>query len=1246
MVLCPPCTRAEVTGRSFATEDEIPAVWEEGDLLLDLYRVEGILGEGGMGTVYKVRHRGWNLNLAVKSPKQEALRGAGGTGGFIDEAEYWVDLGLHTHIVSCYYVRTLGGIPRVFAEYVEGGSLADWISPSQRGDNQENGHDRRNGGSGLGRLYEGGPEAALERILDIAIQFAWGLGYAHERGMVHKDVKPANVMMTPDGIAKVTDFGLAGARPGTEVALDDGAGGSVLVDGTGMTPAYCSPEQARAHAEAQAGVPPNERTKLTRRTDIWSWAISVLEMFLGEWTTVTGLAAPSLLEQCLESGATVEGPPAMPAELAELLRQCLENDPEARPRDFGAVADRLLQLYQSETGKPYRQQEPEPLELRADELNNRAISLLDLGRSDEAERLLEEALAADSQHLEATYNRGLVLWRSARVSDLGLLRQLDELRPMHPGSWQPDYLVGLVHLERGDGALAVEALEAAARAVGERPEILRALATGRSEVAGSPATARTCGRHDETVRSVAFSPDGWYALSGSDDRTLKLWEVETDRCVRTLEGHDGNVTSVAFSPDGRSALSGSWDNTLKLWELETGRCVRTFEGHEDYVGSVAFRPDGRYALSGSSDGTLKLWEVETGRRVITCAGHEESVTSVDFSPDGRYALSGSWDNTLKLWEVETGRCVRTIEGHKSGVSSVSFSPDGRYALSGSWDKTLKLWEVETGRCVRTFEGRGGDVRFVAFCPDGRYALSGSMDNTLKLWEVETGRCVRTFEGHKHVVESVAFSPDGRYALSGSHDKTLKLWELGSPRLQGFAVAVPRGAAELSGLESRMRQHTERARLAIKAGQHSEATVEIREAQRLPGFERAPELLGLWHQVGQYGQRRGLSEAWMCGRLEGHERRVMCVAFSPDGRYALSGSQDKTLKLWEVETGRCVRTTAGHEGRVMSVGCSPDGRYALSGSGDETLKLWEVETGWCVRTIEGHEQPVSSVACGPDGRYALSGSGDKTLKLWEIKTGRCVRTFEGHEELVTSVAFSPDGRDALSGSWDKTLKLWEIETGRCVRTFGEHEQIVESVTFSPDSRYALSGGYGDKTLMLWEVKTGQCVRTFEGHENSVVSVSFSPDGRYALSGSHDKTLKLWEVETGRCVRTIEGHEVWVNSVAFSPDGRYALSGSYDRTPRLWELDWEYEFPDPVDWDEGARPYLETFLTLHTPYAGELPTDRDPSKKEVQRALSRQGHPSWSEDDFERLLTEMAWRGFGWLRPEGVRRKLEEMAAERH
>ncbi|MBE9245208.1 serine/threonine protein kinase [Microcystis aeruginosa LEGE 00239] len=285
-------------------------------------------------------------------------------------------------------------------------------------------------------------------------------------------------------------------------------------------------------------------------------------------------------------------------------------------------------------------------------------------------------------------------------------------------------------------------------------------------------------------------------------------------------------------------------------------------------------------------------------------------------------------------------------------------------------------------------------------------------------------------------------------------------------------------------------------------------------------------------------------------LTGHSGQVYSLAYSPDGRYLASGSKDRTIKIWEVATGKGLRTLTGHSGVVLSVAYSPDGRYLASGSKDRTIKIWEVATGKGLRTLTGHSGVVLSVAYSPDGRYLASGSQDKTIKIWEVATGK-VRTLTGHYMTFWSVAYSPDGRYLASGSSDKTIKIWEVATGKELRTLTGHSHAVLSVAYSPDGRY-LASGIGDGAIKIWEVATGKELPTLTGHSREVMSVVYSPDGRYLASGSQDKTIKIWEVATGKQLRTLTGHSWGVLSVAYSPDGRYLASGSGDNTIKIWRV----------------------------------------------------------------------------------------------
>ncbi|MBE9145208.1 WD40 repeat domain-containing protein [Planktothrix mougeotii] len=289
--------------------------------------------------------------------------------------------------------------------------------------------------------------------------------------------------------------------------------------------------------------------------------------------------------------------------------------------------------------------------------------------------------------------------------------------------------------------------------------------------------------HSSWVNSVAISRDGQTVVSGSHDKTIKIWQLSTGKELRTLTGHSDSVESLVISPDGQTVVSGSWDNTIKIWELSTGRELCTLTGHSGPVNSVTISPDGQILVSGSGDETIKIWQLSTSKKLRTLTGHSGWVNSVAISPDGQTVVSGSRDKTIKIWELSTGRKLCTLTGHSDQVNPVVISPDGQALVSSSWDKTIKIWELSTGKELRTLTRYSDSVNSLVISPDGQTVVSNSGNLLMlsrpgiKIWQLSTGEELGTLTGHSNSVKSLVISPDGQTLVSGSQDNTIKIWRV-------------------------------------------------------------------------------------------------------------------------------------------------------------------------------------------------------------------------------------------------------------------------------------------------------------------------------------------------------------------------------------------------------------------------------------------------------------------------------------
>ncbi|MEU2834057.1 serine/threonine-protein kinase [Streptomyces lavendulae] len=1197
---------------------EVPWLWQVGDLVAGLYEVAAVHGHGGMGLVYKVRHRVWDVDLAVKSPRPERFSGTADRERFVTEAEAWVSLGLHPNVCACHYVRTLGGVPRIFAEYVEGGSLREWID------------DRR--------LYEGGRQEVQARILDTAIQVAWGLAHAHDRGLVHQDVKPANVLLDGAGGAKVTDFGLARARSVT--AAPGGAPGvSVLVSVGGLTPAYASPEQA-------TGRP------LGRRTDIYSFAVSLLEMFTGGVTWVAGSVASEVLNLYRAEGPSDPSLPAMPPYLHTLLARCLDERPGHRPSSMAEVADQLANIYRRVTGEEYPRPAPVAADLRADELGNRALSLLDLDREADADTAFAAALATDPHHLETVYNAGVRRWRRGVTSDEELIAEIEAIRTDTGNSWQARHLLAQVHMERGDLTSARELLGEAAYEQREVWATLRALDSGEitdARCVGVREMSWHQNRQPRIKLPIRLSPDATRALTGEMDGTVRLWELSTGQCLLTLSGHSGPVRSVDLI--GMLAISAGHDDTVRLWDLTDGRCLRIIEAK---AGAVCFGLGGRVAVYSDWYGRSHVWDIREERiqGTLTSSG---GLRSASVSPDGRWALIAGIGSkpTITVWDLEDCSPRHVLTGHGSGLSSpIGFSPDGRVVVTGTFSGPIRLWDLNDGRCIGTLEDAraGGTVSLGA---DTRFLVSGH-GAFMRFWDRYTGRCVRTFRAHKGEVRAVRVSPDGRSALSIGDDNTVRWWDLPHGYQAVPALSRPRLHTELSRLGARVSAMVTEAKGAMAADRLPAALDLLRRARDTPGHERAPEVMSAWRALGSRSVTTGLRAAWPLKSLTGHTRGVNAIDITGDGWTAVSGGDDGTIRLWDIEGGTCTAVFKGHTSPVHSVCLSPDGRRLLSGDWRGVARLWRLDTGECLHTFPGtHALPdllvpepatngcvrreplmgAAHVGFSVDGRTALVGGADGGVRLWDLETGRHVGTLRteagaparngGEEIQVTALWTGPDGR--LAASADRgVIRLWDLTGGQCLHvlrapaTAGSvFREEITALCLSTDGRFALSSGQASWRLRLWDTATGECIRELEGLGGWAKQARFTADSRFAVATGANQ-VGVWDVESGKCLRTLEfSGEGYARSLALSRDGRFVLTGDSAGTIRRWELDWELAAREPADWHDGATPYLDNFLRRHG--------------------------TQWTAGDEDDLLQLLQHAGYGWLRPDAIRTRLGRTTA---
>jgi WD40 repeat protein/serine/threonine protein kinase len=709
--------------------------------------------------------------------------------------------------------------------------------------------------------------------------------------------------------------------------------------------------------------------------------------------------------------------------------------------------------------------------------------------------------------------------------------------------------------------------------------------------------------HIAPISVLTALPSGRLA-SGSEDNTIKLWDLTSNTCVAALSGHTRSVSALTVLSDGLRLASGSYDRTIKLWSLTSNTCVATLSGHTAAICALAGLPHGRLA-SGSIDGTIRLWNPARwfGKCVSTlndtvstrwfgnCLARFGGYTprALTVLPNG-WLASGLDGETITLWDPARwfDKRLVTLSGHTRSVSALTTLPDGRLA-SGSMDNTIKLWDLTSNTCVATLSGHTEGVKILTTLPDGRLA-SGSDGHTIKLWDLTSNACIATLSEHDFAISALAVLPNGQL-VGGSRSGAIKIWDNLIPRLLSpqemtvllEALTTNRSVIQLNLQNARL---DDRAIVLLQKLFNSHPVLQLcdlrdttlssthinRLYQAFKTRDAGLSRLQLLHEglakfdakerAEQYSSSReasafeaktakesfhgtsGTVEPSLLRILAGHTSPVSALTVLADGRLA-SGSRDR-IKLWDLTSNTCVATLREYDSNISVLATLPNGRLASGGdSKDKIIKLWDLISNTCVATLQGHTAPIRALTALPDGRLASS-SEDNTIKFWDLTSNACVATLHGHTAPIRALAVLPNGRLA-SSSEDSTIKLWSLTSSICVATLSGHTQWVSALTVLPNGW--LASGSDDRTIKLWDLTSNTCVATLNGHL-SVSALTALSTGRL-VSGSYGGAIKLWDLTSNACIATFSRHILPTQALIALPNGQLA-SGSFDNTIKLWDL----------------------------------------------------------------------------------------------
>jgi WD40 repeat protein/serine/threonine protein kinase len=1017
------------------------------------FRILREVGRGGMGIVYEAEQISLGRRVALKVLPFAGAMDPRQLQRFRMEAQAAAQLH-HTNIVPVHFVGSERGVHFYAMQFIDGRTLADYIA-EQRGRalspvrplaEAEAAAASATTAPLAAQATSAAPRDAayFRRVAEWGIQAAEALDCAHSLGVVHRDVKPANLLVDAAGRLWVTDFGLAQVQSDARLTMTGDLVGTLR---------YMSPEQALAR-----------RVVIDHRTDVYSLGATLYEL-----VTLQPAFAGNDRQELLGQIALEEPAPPrrlnrrIPVELETIVLKAMEKNPSDRYVTALELAEDLRRFLGDQ---PIRAKRPSWLQrLRKLVRRHRAVVTV-------AAATLAVALVVSS----------VLIWRE-RADTLSALCEanVQRARALERTVLTRRYLYAadmkLAHqaLQNPDLRMLRELL--ARHIPGPGEEDLRGFEW--HYLCGMEHTAsQTLRRHTAEVNHVTYSRDGKWLATASQDRTVQLWDAATGQPVRAFTGHTRDVNWVSFSPDGATLASAADDGTLRLWDAATGRERAMWKGHASEAVAAEFSPDGLTVASCGQDKQVKLWDAATGRLVATLEGHTDRVEALTFTPDGKTLISAGHEGVAMVWDVSPGHRGQHVPPRRLAafparmkLFGVVVTPDGQtLALAG--EGCVKLLDVSSGRQKAELIEQGR-VDAVAFSADGRTLAAGCEHGNVRLHDLATGE-VRTALGHKARVWSVAFSPDGQKLASAGADGIVQLWE---PRKLYPRRLVQRYSSYIHGVAF----SPDGRALATSSEDGSARLLDVHTGRlRLElNLENAPQV-----GAAAASSRTG---AVACA----------CLAFTPDGKTLLVSSPLGKVGSWDLQSGRLAAELPARPGHFVHLALSPDGKMLATSGGDWLIQLWDR----AAKTPALRLEQSGRGADGPDQLHALtfSPTGETlavarrhSLMLWDVPTGRL--RLNAHDEGSTCLAFSPDGRTLVTGM--EGLRIRDALTGELRGTLLGHKPGAEihAVAFSPDGK-TLATSATDKTIRLWNMATWQ---------ELFVLAQFPPEGPGPLAFSPDGT----------------------------------------------------------------------------------------------------------------------------------------------